>query len=84
MKIYQKKLIERTRLKYVLCNKCGTNIDIEKYEDFLSIRKTWGYNSSFDSETHELELCEKCYIDLISELKIEIKKTKKKKKFFCL
>ncbi len=84
MKIYQKKLIERTKLKYVICNKCGENIDIKTYKDFLNIRKCWGYNSNFDNEVHELELCEKCYVDLLSNLKIEPKITKRKKKLFCL
>ncbi len=83
MRIYQKKLIERKRLKYVICNKCGRNIDIGKYEDFLNINKNWGYNSNFDNETHEIDICTQCYNEFLGDLKIEPKKMKKRK-FFCL
>ncbi len=84
MKIYQKRLIERNKLKYVLCNKCGKNIDIKQYEDFLNISKDWGYNSSFDNEIHEIEICQSCYNNFLSDLKIEPKKLKRKKFFSFL
>lgn len=82
MKIYKNKLIDRRKLEYILCNKCGKNIDIKTYKDYLEIYKTWGYNSNYDNETHEFELCQDCYNDLIASLKIPITKSMRKKKLF--
>ncbi len=83
MKIYQKKLIERKKVRYVICNKCGVNIDIKKYKDFLNINKLWGYNSDFDNELHQFEICEDCYKSLVQDFKIKPQITKKRR-FFCL
>ncbi len=82
MKVYKKSLIERKKLRYVICNRCGKNIEINKYKDFLNINKIWGYNSNHDNELHEFELCEECYDELVKELKIKPKVTKKKR-FIC-
>lgn len=83
MKIYQKRFIEKTKVKYVICNNCGENIDVKKYRDFLSINKVWGYNSNYDNEVHHIEICQECYYNFISQLKIKPKITKRKK-FICL
>ncbi len=83
MKIYRRKLIEGKKIKYVICNSCGKNIDIDRYKDFLNIAKFWGYNSNFDNEVHEIEICEDCYINFISNLKIK-PSVRRKRKFFCL
>ncbi len=83
MKIYQRKLIERKKVRYIICNQCGENIEIKQYKDFLNINKTWGYNSNYDNENHEFELCENCYKELLDNFKIQPKVTRKKK-FLCL
>ncbi len=83
VKIYKKRFIERKKVKYVICNKCGKSINLKKYEDFLDIVKTWGYNSNFDNETHEIDICQDCYELYVCELKIKPKKIKKRR-FFCL
>lgn len=82
MKIYKKKMVERKKVKYVICNECGKNIRMSEYKDFLSITKQWGYNSNYDGETHEFDICQDCYENLTSNLKIEPKVTRKKR-FFC-
>lgn len=46
------------------CNMCGKEILMENdlpKEDYVYIRKDWGYFSQKDGETHEIILCEKCY-----------------------
>ncbi len=83
MKIYQTKKIERRKIKYVICNSCGKNIDIDRYKDFLNIVKVWGYNSNYDNEVHEIEICEDCYKVFVSKLKIK-PSVKRKRKFICL
>lgn len=83
MRIYKTKLVERKKLQYIMCNKCGQNVDIKNYKDFLYINKTWGYNSNYDGEYHEFEICQSCYDELINSLKIK-PSTKKRKKLFFL
>lgn len=82
MKIYHKSLIERKKIKEIVCNKCGETIDIKNYKDFLNIYKAWGYNSNYDSEHHEFEICENCYKSFISSFKIAPSKKRRKRLFF--
>lgn len=66
--------------KNMMCNGCGKNIntgsdndkDIIYLEDFVKIRKEWGYFSKKDGETHELILCEECYDRLCKNLTIPV------------
>lgn len=83
MKIYKREMVERKRIKYIICNKCGKSIKINDYKDFLSITKHWGYNSSYDNEVHKFDICQDCYETFVSSLKIKPKNTKMRK-FFCL
>lgn len=82
VKIYKNKLIDRRKLEYILCNKCGKNIDIKTYKDYLEIYKTWGYNSNCDNETHEFDVCQDCYDEIIKSLKIPVTKSMRKKRLF--
>jgi len=57
-------------MKKIICNSCGKEIKMENgivQEDYLSIRKEWGYFSRKDGEIHQLILCENCY-DNITEM----------------
>ena len=50
-------------MEYVVCNRCGKQIKVEKgiaKEDYLHVRKDWGYFSNKDGFTQEFILCEKC------------------------
>ena len=66
--------------KNMMCNGCGKSIntgsdmdkDIIYLEDFVKIRKEWGYFSKKDGETHELILCEECYDRLCKNLTIPV------------
>lgn len=78
MKIYKKKLVMRKRVKHIVCNKCGENIKINEYMDFLSIVKNWEYNSNYDNEIHRFDICQDCYKKFISNFEIEPKITKRK------
>ena len=56
-------------MKVLKCNKCGRNLltenDIPK-EDFLYIRKEWGYFSKKDGICHQILLCENCYDEIVN------------------
>lgn len=73
MKIYVKKIIETKKIKRVICNKCGKDIKINEYRDFLNITKYWGYNSNYDNEIHQIDICQDCYKKFILSLKIKPK-----------
>lgn len=62
------------------CNICGKELrqelDIIK-EDYIFVKKSWGYFSKKDGQTHQFCLCEDCYDKWIKSFKIpvEIKDT---------
>ena len=47
----------------IICNKCGKKLVVENNilkEDYIFIRKEWGYFSKKDGIVWEIHLCEKC------------------------
>ncbi len=61
MRIYTTVMQAVQQPQQVFCDCCGREIDKTK-EDFLQIEKSWGYFSKHDGETHQLDICEDCYI----------------------
>ena len=58
----------------VYCNCCGRVIS-EKgstREDYLEVKKVWGYFSSKDLAGHKFNMCENCYDQMISRFKIPV------------
>lgn len=54
--------------KKTICNSCGKEIIIRNriaQEDYLYIKKEWGYFSEKDGVIHEFNLCEKCYDNIV-------------------
>lgn len=50
--------------KKIVCNCCGREIEIKHgipIQDYLQVRKEWGYFSKKDGEIQEFCLCEDCY-----------------------
>lgn len=41
-------------------------------EDFVTIKKQWGYFSKKDGYTHSFVLCEECYDKITAEFKKEV------------
>ena len=77
MKKYVKKTIVKNKivLDKVICNMCGEviingNTYRSERQDYLAIRKCWGYHSNKDGEKHRIDLCENCYDKLVESLKI--------------
>lgn len=57
----------------LVCNGCGRELKKENgiyREDFVEIRKKWGYFSHKDTEKHTIILCEECYDRLVKGLAV--------------
>ena len=63
-----------TRIAKVVCNKCGKSIkkDLNLGYNQVSIEHDFGYNSSYDLQTHSFDLCEPCYTKFIKTFKVKI------------
>lgn len=57
----------------LICNRCGKELKIENgivKEDYIRIRKSWGYFSKRDGITQEFTLCEECVERMTQEFAI--------------
>jgi ribosomal-protein-alanine N-acetyltransferase len=70
----------------IICNQCGKEI-IEKdgrvQEDYLHIKKEWGYFSEKDGVAHEINLCEACYDHMTKQFAVPIKEAEVTEYFPC-
>lgn len=63
-------------MKRICCNKCGKEIKMVNeipHEDYIFVRKEWGYFSEIDGKTQEFVLCETCTKGLEQEFVIPSK-----------
>ncbi|MDE5864646.1 MAG: hypothetical protein K2K56_00490 [Lachnospiraceae bacterium] len=54
----------------LVCNRCGRRLKVEQdivKEDYIQIRKSWGYFSRRDGITQEFILCEECVESITRE-----------------
>lgn len=54
----------------LVCNRCGKMLKVERdivKEDYIQIRKSWGYFSKRDGITQEFILCEECVESMTRE-----------------
>lgn len=73
MKHYKTIQIEKKVPDRIICNCCGQEITCTRqhpYPDYLSVEKEWGYDSPYDGEKHEFDLCPDCYAKWIGTFKI--------------
>ena len=64
----------------VYCNSCGKRIettDSTKREDYISIKKEWGYFSKKDLQVHKFNLCEECYDRITSSFAVPVEISEK-------
>lgn len=64
--------------KKIICNCCGKTIPTEKdlpTQDYLYVKKEWGYFSEKDGKIQELRLCEACYDEWIRSFRIPVHTT---------
>ena len=60
----------------VYCNSCGKKIETTgstKREDYISIKKEWGYFSNKDGQIHIFHICESCYDTWTGQFRIPVK-----------
>ena len=65
----------------IYCNMCGKKIKQRQdipVEDFVSVKKTWGYFSEKDGVVQECDLCEKCFDEIARRFRIPVKQTELK------
>lgn len=63
------------KINKIICNKCGREICTEEgkpREDFLSVKKEWGYFSQKDGQTDSFDLCEECYDSFVATFMIPV------------
>ena len=73
MKNFLEKTVTLQELDQVRCNCCGTQVkknDLGYIADYLSVNKTWGYDSPIDGETHNFDLCFECYAQIVDRFQI--------------
>ena len=76
MKIHKSTTVETQEeiIQDIVCNICAKKIpknDFGYFEDFLEIKKTWGFHSAFDGETHEFDICLDCYKIILDGMEIK-------------
>lgn len=57
----------------LVCNRCGKMLKVEHdivKEDYIQIRKSWGYFSKRDGITQEFILCEECVESMTQEFAV--------------
>ncbi len=67
--------------KEIRCNMCGKKIEQKRdmpVEDFISVKKSWGYFSEKDGTVQEFELCEACCDALTRQFQIPVTETEQK------
>lgn len=75
MRKKKKILEEKEEIYEVICNMCGENIKKDqfgKFCDYLQVDKIWGYLSSIDGENHSFDLCNECYLKIVSNFKLNV------------
>ena len=75
MKIMKKQTYEKETPDKIFCNKCGNEIKINSngyHDDFLEVKKSWGYFSFYDGETHSFDICQNCYNEFTESFKLPL------------
>ena len=58
-----------------VCNKCGKafkKVNDIYHEDFLEVKKDWGFFSAKDGKTYRFTMCEECCENLLGEFLMKI------------
>ena len=60
---------EVVKKRTCICNKCGKEITPTYAEDFIHFYECFGYESHFDGETWEWDVCPECLLEWIKTFK---------------
>ena len=75
MRQYKIEKKETGELEKIVCNKCGKEIEVIRgvaQEDFLEVKKRWGYFSNKDNQEDVFDLCEDCYDEIVAGFKFKL------------
>lgn len=69
-----KKTVFKEEIDDIICNRCGKSIPKNHgiYEDHIDIYKIWNYFSDHEDEVHKCQICQACWMQIISSFKIPI------------
>ena len=73
MRVFSEKTVVSQELEKIYCNLCGNAVnknELNYFDDYIAIDKTWGYHSPADGETHRIDICADCYFEWIKGFKI--------------
>lgn len=78
MKITENKTYTTEIVKDVLCDVCGNSCCLFAQDKLIStehatIKANWGYYSDSDGKKYDIDICEKCFYDVIAHLKVQNK-----------
>jgi hypothetical protein len=62
------------KLADVMCDRCGKSCwDKEHMNiEYAEMKAMWGYGSGHDCERHKIQLCEKCYDEMVKVMEIKV------------
>lgn len=74
MDVHQKTTKEVEELVDVTCDRCGLSCrdKIDMNLEYAEMKAMWGYGSGKDCERHKIQLCEKCYDEMVETMKIKV------------
>ena len=75
MRITLRKYEKNRQLEAVFCNMCGKKLAVKDgilREGALMLDHVWDYFSEKDGEVHHFDLCEECYDELVSRMKLPV------------
>jgi len=62
------------KLVDVTCDRCGGSCwdDEHMNLEYAEMKSMWGYGSKKDCERHKIQVCEKCYDEIVATMKINV------------
>jgi len=65
-----KKTIYKEEKVGIVCDKCGVEVeDFSMDNDYVSFSHTFGYGTELDGTQISFDLCAKCFMELIKDIK---------------
>ena len=72
MKTYKKKIVKV--VDQILCDCCGQSCSNEYGHEYAELSSTWGYCSKQDGTQYDIQLCETCFLDILTIIRFKRRK----------
>lgn len=78
MIISKKKSYSYDSIEDIICDYCGSSCKTQIHQkiknfEFATLNASWGYYSDSDGKSYKIQLCEKCFYDVIAHIKLNCK-----------